>query len=305
MTPAEAAQLNSVLAGLPYGISKYRIMVDTFHQPYIQFPEPFVLPQVKLHDTTFEQARTLVELLARLMPGVVSDCHVLPESRPLRDSDQLHLVRPYRGGERDFIFIFKLQLKNLGGIEEADIVTPGSQGVTSAFRTDRLYFTAQLFPVKSITETDGYVTDFRAVQIKDAIFRVQNASSGKDIWSAVLFDDVDFSKINRRFSEMLGHEIDREWKLPRLFWPFVIDYLSLCVNLVSPERSLVDRAHPYFDRVFSALLPGVLPLDLSDDDQNFWRGYYDAWAYESISSRSGNPHWFLNSRPDSTLGLDS
>ncbi len=273
--------------------------MDTFHLPYIQFPDFFTMPQVTLHDLHFSQAREIVNLLAKMAPALVSDCFVLPEARPRRDSDQLQLVRPYRSAAREYLFILKIVLKYMGGARDAEILAPGSQGKTPAFRSNRLYFESLLFPVQKITFKDGALVDFESLQIKDAIFKVTESSQGKDIWSAVLFDEVDYSLINRRFSEMLA--FDTQWKMPRLFWPFVIDYLSLCLNLVHPDRRLVDFIQPYFDRAFTALLPGTLPLELDGTDRRFWRGYYDAWTYEPVASRAGNPHWALRQIPDHTM----
>lgn len=296
MLVSEAQELNRILSVLEPADFTGEVMVDTFHLPYVRFDEAFVLPPVKLHDIQFEQARAIVELLARLVPGYVAGCQVLPEARPRRDTDQLHLVRRYGAGEREYIFIFKVILKYMGGAADEEIVAAGAQGVTPSIRSDRLYFETRLLPVRSVTEQDGAIVDFQSLHIKDALFKIQERSPGTDIWSTMLFDEVDFSKINRRFTELLAFET--EWKMPRLFWPFAIEYLSLCLNLVHPDRRLVDFMMPYFHRAFEALLPGTLPLAIPEEDRAVWRSYYDSWSYEPRTSRGGNPHWALLSLPD-------
>ncbi len=297
MTPGEARRVSAILRGLPPDRDPdAALLVDTFHQPYLQFPSPIIWPSVAVGETRMQDAATLADCLARLVPSLVADCEVLPTAKPSKDSGIFHLVREHSCEGSAFVFVLKIISQYLGGAEAGEIVTPPAQGISPSVRTDRVYFSARILPVEGIQRSAGAIVDFVPQRVEEAVFQV--SSNVPDRWTTVLFDEVDFSDINKKLTELFSAN-GAEWHGGSLFFPIVVDYLTICMNTVVCTRSFIDGVLPFFARAWTAFRRDRSLGALTDGDRAFWEAYYKAWAYERILSRGGNPHWKFNNHPDS------
>ncbi len=270
--------------------------LDNFHNPYVKFVEPLEWPSINVGKIGFDQAEKIVELLTRLVPEFVAGCSVLPESRPRKDSNELHLARHHVVDGSDYIYIFKTHAEYLGGARDDEILERPGQGFSPSFKTDRIYFTARLIPVLSVEKEDGHVVDFRAEKIRDAIIRTAEMDrESKPKFAAAMFDEVDFAEVDAYFTSLFS--LGGTWKPGKLFHPVLVDYLTLCVNLIVPRVSLVEKLVEPFHQGFRAFLKDGNLDSLEGGARGFWSEYYAAWSYEMALSRSGNPHWKFTGLP--------
>ena len=299
---SDAKELNGIILRAVNALpdSSHELLVDNFHHPYAKFEDPFEWPGITLNGIQTHEARKIINVLLRKVPNFVKGCHVLPESRPKKDTNHLQFVRHIRRKEGEYIYIFRVLAEYMGGADKGEIIEPSSQGLTPSIKTDRIYFTALLLPVRNVTYEKGQIVDFHPLTIKEAYFKVDSASSegGHEqtiFGTSMVFDDVDFSNVNTRFKELFS--FGQTWKPGRLFPPLLVEYLTLCINIVPPHSEMIEGLIPFFDRGFREFMKTGELAGLSESDRNFWERYFQAWEYERVQSRSGNPHWKLVNFP--------
>lgn len=297
MTPGEARRVSAILRGLPADIDPAAdLFVDTFHQPYLHFSQSIVWPSVAVGETRMADAASVAECLAKTIPSLVTDCEILPNPKPSKDSGIFHFVREHTVDGSSFVFMLKIVSQYLGGAEAGEIITPPAQGISPSVRTDRIYFSARILPVERIQRSAGAIVDFVPQRVEEAVFQV--SSNVPDRWTTVLFDEIDFSDINKKLTGLFAPN-GISWNAGSLFAPIIVDYLTICMNVVSCTRVFVDGVLPFFARAWSAFRSEKSLASLSDSDRAFWQAYYQAWAYERVLSRGGNPHWKFTAHPDS------
>ena len=94
MTTGEAAQLAEDLKSIePDRTARpASLAVDTFHHAYLEFDDQFILPSVNLYGIELDQARQLLAPLIERVPQFVRNCYVLPQPRPSKENNYLHLA---------------------------------------------------------------------------------------------------------------------------------------------------------------------------------------------------------------------
>lgn len=302
MTIEETEILASELAAIDPDRNQPSILaIDTFHHPYLQFKEQFVLPTVNLYGIEIEQARSLLAPLVAQVPGFVHGCDVLPEPRPIKENNYLHLVRALKIEDREYIFLIKILAQYLGGATSDEILQAASSGVSATVRTDRIYFHSRLIPVENIDYEQGRVVDFKPVRLRDALLDGITRAQGfhvatKEMRVLDMFDEIDYSQANEELTRMFS--VGVEWAPGKVFRPFLVDYHTLTMNIVYPDVRLIDDYLKHFHRGFDTLLNDLNLDGLSEDTRAFWAAYYQAFQYERILSRSSNPHWKLLQYPD-------
>lgn len=302
MTIDEVKKLAEELAAIdpdrnqPAGLS-----IDTFHHPYLQFENQFTLPTVNLYGIEYEQARSLLEPVIQHMPGFVYGCDVLPQPRPIKENNYLHLVRSYEIEDRKYIYMIKILAQYLGGAQSEEILRAASSGVSATVRTDRVYFQSRMIPAEHIEYDDGRIVDFKPVKLREAILDGITRAQGfhvatKEMRVLDMFDEIDYSQANEELTKMFS--VGVEWAPGKVFRPFMIDYHTLTMNLVFPDYKLIEAFLEHFHRGFEALLTDLNLDNLNDDTRDFWADYFQAFRYERTLSRSSNPHWLLLEYPD-------
>ena len=280
------------------------IYIDTFHHFYAVIPEKFIWPSFHINDIRPEEKEEVTNILLKYVPSFIEGCSILPEPRPRKDSDQVHFVRHYRIMNTEYIYIFKVSCDYMGGAEKNEIIVKGRQGVTPSYRTDRIYFSSLLIPVCEVSrDSGGYIDNFIPIQIKDAIFNVSSDDEKRTFMGTILFDEIDFSQVNERITNYF--EFQNAWLHKNLFYPFIIEYLSLCMNVVIPLKEFVDQYAFVFEKIFHTFVQGGSSGDLPEQDILFLNEYYKNWSFERILSRSGNPHWRIEKYPNLNYSLGS
>lgn len=290
------SRVNNGLVALPVGAVP-EIRVDTMRHPYALLPKTVAWPAVTVTGMTELEQESVVGVVAGELPGFVTGCHLLPEPRPRRDTNQVQLVRPYRIANADYLYMLRISAEYMGGADNTEVIRPARQGLSPSFLTDRIYFNARLFPVRSVMEGDSGIHDFDAFSIQDANFLVRERDEGlRSIFATALFDQIDFGPVEARFQDLFS--FGATWKAGRIFRPFVIDQLTLAFNLIVPDVHLIAELGPLFASAFNRLKATGNLEGLTEAEMSFWRDYYGAWSFENDFSRGGNPQWRLTSYPD-------
>ena len=257
---------------------------------------------MELAGITPEYLAETLPVVCGMIPEFVGGCHVLPPNDRQKARDLLQLVRPYTLEDRNYLFVLRIPLGYLGGANKSEVIASLSKTHGPHFQTDRIYFNAKLLPVESTVTEQGSIVSFMPRRLKETIFETHREStSERKRPSTILFDEPDFSGLNRKFTQMLA--FDSPWQPGRVLEPFVIDYLTLCLNLVHPEREFVDLLVPHFDKVVEEYFSKGDLEGLEKSETDFWSDFYRAHACDRTLSRAGNPHWQFHSYPDKNLEL--
>lgn len=297
-------KIKQLLADSPeQELPAFELKTDNFHHPYIQFPDAFAWPAVSIDGVGDPAAQEIASILWLRAPHFIQNCQVLPAPRPKKNVYELQFVREYQRDNRRYLYIFKISTHYMGGANENEVLTPVAQGLGPSFQTDRIYYQARLLPVESIQLADNCIVDFEASRLKETMIamelkpKVENKQGfPKEIRSSTLFDELDFSEINHRLLEMFA--FGEKWRLEKIFKPFVVEHLTLCLALLYPQITLLDHIVDSFHIAWSLLLEEGRLDALNVEERAFWNLYYRAFRCENVRSRSGNPHWRFLSYPD-------
>lgn len=270
--------------------TNFQVLIDTFHHPYLKVQNTFTLPSITLNGISDQEAESLTHLLIHNFPQLIAGHQLLPEPRPRKDTHQLHFIKELSFENEKYISLIKINALYMGGATTGEILEAGRQGVTPSIETDRIYFHARLIPVTSIKIEEGCITDFIARQVKEAIFYVSSRDTMRDVWSTILFDEVDFTQVNKKFTSFLAYK--SPWPTAH-FLPLLVDYLTICFTGITGNSHETIQVLPYFHRAFLAILDKGDCNSLNEEDRSFWNRYFQCFQFERISSKSGNPHWIL------------
>ena len=290
MEIAEALQLSAMLGQGAQPETDGKLCVDTFRTPYCRWSEPFEWPSVSLLHSEPAAAAQLIERLNGRMAAFFRGMNILPEARPRRDEPNLHLVRVLSYEGSHYLFKLRILMTYMGGAESSQM-EHSVQDRSPAFRTDRIYFQARIFPVNSVERREGIIVDFEpehydpASGIRSGGLEAHHTAR----WNVVLFDEMDFSDLEKELRERVT---DAKWQPGRLFNPFVIDHGTVNWNLFHVPDA--EAILPYFHRLWHHLKSG---RELDHEDRRFWEDYYTGWKYRRFLSAGGNPHWEIEQAP--------
>jgi len=307
MELAEIERINQELRDLsPAEPPAGEVRIDAHHRTFIEFPESFAWPRITVTGITADEAKQAVSVLVRKIPSFIAGCSLLPVPHPSKESGFLHFVRAYELPSSDYIYICKVNCDYLGGANDAEVIAPASQGRTPAIKTNRIYFSGLILAAEKIKRENGWITSFQSRHLKEAIFQVRKKTEDseeahRELFTAMLFDDVDFSRQEEAFIEIFSQ--DKEWSAGKLLKPLTIEYLSLCLNLPYPFRELVDACAPRYQIALNHFLGSGSMVGLREEQEKFWAEFYSAWKLESAVSRSGNTQWKIANLPDKDWAL--
>lgn len=293
MLSEEAVELNQHIRYLPErGTLEKQLFVDTFRHPYVKFKESFHWPSITTTELQRDEVERILEIIIPRIPEFIRGTSIMAQSRPTRHSNQLHFIREFQVDTQKYAYHFRISAEYMGGAETDEVRVPHAQGRSPEVKTDRIYFSSRIIPVTFIRKFQGSPIDFEPFQVKDAIFKIYPEDMEREFTSTILFDEVDFTEVNKRFTELYSYH-NAQWKPGRLFNPFVIDHLTLTLNLIYPDYRVLDKILVPFHKVFRSFIEDD-PSIVSEDTMEFWEQYYEVWEYERVNSRSGNPHWIFN-----------
>ncbi|TGK21141.1 hypothetical protein EHO61_04620 [Leptospira fluminis] len=308
MNRKEISELNSILANVPKGSNiPHSIYVDNLHTPFIEFEQDYALPPCSVFEVDFPAAKSFLESVKERLPELVSNCLVLPEPRPKRDSDRLFLVKPFYPEEETFrenspkywekhlppyLLVVSFQLMYLGGAEKQDVLAQAVQGRTMSVRTKRIYYLARVVPLDYLVIDDGLVVDFFPRKYGESEFMVQVGAEYHDNirhTHSEIFDEVDYSKQIKIIGETLGIT-SKDWLLGRIFEPLAVEYLTLTARFLDSSLGKIARDFISFRQVVDLLLTSD-NMTFEESARESLYAWLRSHTSERILSPSGNMAW--------------
>jgi hypothetical protein len=299
----EIKKSNAILKNIMSRSVALDLRIDTIGLPYALFRDRFAWPSVHSMNPLPEEKLRITEILSERLPEFVSGCSLIPETRPHRDISRVQYVREYRVEDQSFLYILNVSADYLGGARREDILSPGSQGISPSFLTDRIYFSARLVPAREIHYDAGAIVDFEPLKIREARFKVEFTETIRDVWSTILFDEIDYTEINRSLSDRFA--FDAEWRLGKLALPFVIDHMTICLNLIHPGERAVGALLIPFSKIFRSVIGSGDLSDLNEEERRTLARFYTEWEYARFLSNSENTHWKITKTPFAELAEQS
>lgn len=275
-------------------MQSYETKLDGFRHSFIQFSEKFEWPALHLdvRKSKPENLEKLLLILQNKFPGGLEGFSLLPEPKPKKEDGYLHFVRRHSIENREYLYLVKISGRYMGGAEPSEIVEPPVQNYGPSYVTNKIYYHLRIFPVEQIIFHNSAIVDFIPRKFNEAVFFKHEGMKNKhmDITSP-LFDDLDFRTIENELTE---HVVRKEIVEFAKLRPFVIEYMTLCLNpLVSLSYQNFEEILRHYDVVMDLLFRDKNLENLGNSEKEFWDKYFSQYLIFPELSRSGNPQWTL------------
>ena len=291
MELTDAAEFTSRIKNLNQEAKPERdLYLDTFRHLYWRTPETMVWPSVDLNGPGKTEAERIFDNLISWIPDVIQGGIVLPEARPVKDNHRIQILKPIYLEDRIFAEVLTFESRYLGGARPEEVLEPHRQGVSPSFVSDRIYFFARLLPIQSFEKSGEQIVSFHPLEFNETTFHVHDVEIEKNLWRSVVFDEVDYSPVEEFYLNRFS--FGDPWRWGKLLRPFVVDHLSLAVNLINPTSYDGES----MAKMYNQLLTDGFSTNLDDSVKKFWANWMANWRLERVESRSGNPHWRIHGK---------
>lgn len=250
MNIAEVKEINAFLSNLGSTGREQRefpIYVDNVHFPYIELDSYYVLPAFTYPDSKPKEVLAFLAAVAEYIPGAIAGTQMLPIQKPKRESGKMSFVKIITINGFDYLYVFKIDASYLGGAHKGEVLAPATSTTSTSIRTNRIYFSARIVPLREIQTKDGQIGDFDTKHFKSGVFYKETDDSDKNkpkIFSE-LFDEVDYSAVVAPIKEMLGINLEN-WKLGKVYEPITIEYLSLSIRFLDTSYNRILKEFETF-----------------------------------------------------------
>lgn len=229
--------------------SLYGMKFSQNEEYFLELPRDIEVPRFPIHhdvrlrnpsEAYLEPLRATLRQLAILLPGTFRDLTHLFDPADILKPAFFHL---YKVQESIYLYVLRIDLLNRA--LETELVEPGSNEETPAYRTRRLYLESELIPLEGIEREEGRVRAFRIHQL---VSNTWIGETGKGYQLRGIWMDADLSKF---FSKLFLPEDKRVYP----FLPFFCKYKTVCSFVPVPEGSARKKALPVLHRALGFLGP--------------------------------------------------
>ncbi len=265
-------QINTLAASAPAEArdSLYTMRFGQSEEYFLELARDIEIPRFPIHhdvrlhepsETYLRALRATLRQLVALLPATFRDLvHLFEPAETLKPAF-FHL---YKVQESVYLYVLRIDLLNRP--LETDLVEPGTNETTPAYRTRRLYLESELIPLEAVEREEGRI---RAFRVKQMVSNTWIGESGKGYQVRGIWMDADLSKF---FSKLFLPEGKRVYP----FLPFFCKYKTVCSFVPVPEGASRKRALPVLHRALGFLEPemeriqGILKgSSFSESDENF------------------------------------
>ncbi len=287
MNITEVKSLKRMLEDLsPAFIKYYDVYVDNLKQPFIVLPETYTLPSVPHIGINYNSARDFLKGIVPQFSPYLKEFYVMPNSRPKRDSGKLMLVKDFSIENNIFLYIIKFETTYLGGSKKEDKIMEGTQEFSTSIRTNRVYFSASIFPVQELIKKEDLIIDFVVPSYTPIYYNTEMSIDKKKLFSE-LFDEIDYSPMIDTIKNRL--ELPNHWKLGKVYEPIFIEYLSMCIRFLS--FNIQDNIQN-FSKFYKILTNVVQKEDtIHLESIQFFHKWLEKFSFERSRTISGNMAW--------------
>jgi hypothetical protein len=287
MNISEVKSLKILLEELsPTLIKYYDVYVDNLKQPFIILPESYKLPSVPHTGINYNCAKEFLKGIAPHFSPHLRDFYVMPNSRPKRDSGKLMLVKDFSIENNIFLYVIKFESTYLGGAKKEDKILEGTQEFSTSILTNRVYFSASIFPVQELVKQEGFIIDF-VVPSYTPIYYDTEMSINKKKFFSELFDEIDYSPMIDTIKNRL--ELPNHWKLGKIYEPIFIEYLSMCIRFLSFNIQDNIQNFSKFHKILTNVVQREDTIHL--ESIQFFHKWLEMFSFERSRTISGNMAW--------------
>jgi hypothetical protein len=247
------AEINSVLADIPDAAQGTSCLVRYNHSEelFLELGADLTMPRFPIHHDVHMEApsapyayalKNLVKQLVQLLPEVFHGMtYYFDPSEPLKP----RFYRLYK--VENFVYLYILRIDIVFRHSQGDVVEPGTNDVTPAFKTRRLFIESEFIPLEAVMWELGKA---RAFKVKQLISNTWIGETGRGYLLHGIWMDNDLSKF---FSKLVLPEGARTYP----HFPFFCKYKTICAEVVPPEPGRRKRLLPLLHRIVTFLAPEI------------------------------------------------
>jgi hypothetical protein len=194
--------------------------------------EPSALYAYALRD----YVRQLVTILPEVFRGLT---YFFDPSEPLRP----RFYRLYK--VEDAVYLFLLRIDLMFRHFQGEVVEPGSNDITPAYRTKRLFIESELIPLEAVMWELGRA---KAFKVKQLVSNTWIGETGRGYLVHGIWMDSDLSKF---FSKLILPEGAKTYP----FYPLFCKYKTVCAEAAPPGPETRKRILPLLHRSIAFLVP--------------------------------------------------
>jgi hypothetical protein len=245
------AEINAVLADIPEHARGVPCAIRYNHSEelFLELGAELTMPRFPIHHDIHSDVpsapyayalKDLVKQLADLLPDVFRGLtYFFDPSEPLKP----RFYRLYK--VEDSIYLFLLRVDLVFRHFQGEIVEAGSNDVTPAFSTKRLFVESEFIPLEAVMWELGKA---RAFKVRQLISNTWIGETGRGYLLHGIWMDNDLSKF---FSKIVLPEGSRTYP----FYPLFCKYKTICAEAIPPGPERRKRILPLLHRAINLLAP--------------------------------------------------
>lgn len=259
------AEINGLLASVPESATGVSCSVRFNHNEelFLDLGSSVLMPHFPIHhdireeepsDSYVSSIRDLSGRLAELLPEIFRGLtYFFDPTEPLKP----RFYKLYKVEESVYLFLLRLDLvfRHFQG----EVVEPGTNDVTPAYRTRRLYLESELIPLDGVRWDQGAARSFKVRQL---VSNTWIGETGRGYLQHGIWMDNDLSKF---FTKLFLPEGQRVYP----YYPLFCKYKTVCAQAVPPLPDRRKRLLPLLHRSIGFLSPEMGRIQASLKSHSF------------------------------------
>jgi hypothetical protein len=245
------AEINMILSAISSTASSVKSAVRYNHNEelFLELGTELLVPRFPIHhDVRHDEPsalyayalRDFVHQLVALLPDIFRGLtYFFDPSEPLRP----RFYRLYK--VEDSIYLFLLRIDLVYRHFQGEIVEPGTNDITPAYRSKRLFIESEIIPLEAVMWEMGRA---KAFKVKQLVSNTWIGETGRGYLVHGIWMDADLSKF---FSKLILPEGSRTYP----FYPLFCKYKTVCAEVAPPDPDLRKRILPLLHRSIAFLAP--------------------------------------------------
>lgn len=275
------AEINTILTAIPDGAPSVGSVIHYNHSEelFLELDSYLIIPRFPIHHDVRSNEPSahyvyalndLVRQLVGLLPDVFRGLtYYFDPAEPLRP----RFYRLYK--VEDSVYLFMLRIDLMFRHFQGEVTEAGTNDVTPAYRTKRLFIESELIPLESVQWEGGKAKSFK---IKQLVSNTWIGETGRGYLVHGIWMDSDLSKF---FSKLVLPEGARTYP----FYPLFCKYKTVCGESASPDPETRKRVLPLLHRSIAFLSPEMDRIQNSLRDAPFTES-----MPEFVEMRARVPH---------------
>jgi len=218
---------------------------------FLEFDTDLLVPHFPIHhdvrksEPSAPYAKALQDVVGQLVMLLPASLRGLTYFFDPSESLKPRFYRLYKVEEAIYLFLLRIDLMYRSF--EGEIVEQGSNDLTPAYTTKRLFIESELIPLEAVTWEQGKA---KAFKVKQLVSNTWIGETGRGYMVHGVWMDDDLSKF---FSKLILPEGVRTYP----FYPLFCKYKTVCAEAASPNPEYRKRMLPLLHRAISFLTPEI------------------------------------------------